>query len=243
MTGTGPSTRGVGPSDATLEVYESRLREYLDHTPGQVAPAVDELLVELARRLVPGDRVLELGSGPGLDADRLEQLGLLVDRTDGAASFVSRLREHGHPARLLDARSPSYGGPYDAVLANAVLLHLGRADAQSALATCHATVRPGGLLALTLKEGDGEGWSQAKVGAPRWFTYWRDVPLRAALEDAGWEVVTLAHVAGRHEPWLHVLARQAAPDGARPGRSTTCISPPQGVRGSAQKGGSGPGSR
>jgi hypothetical protein len=111
----------------------------------------------------------------------------VVDRTDAAPAFVRRLREQGHGARLLDVRHGDLGGPHDAILANAVLLHLDRQAAALALAACRDAVRPGGLLALTLKEGDGEAWSSAKLQAPRWFVYWR----KDALQDL------LAAAAGR----------------------------------------------
>lgn len=66
-----------------------------------------------------------------------------------------------------------------------------------------------GVLAFTVKEGDGEGWSEAKLDLPRFFTYWREPAARTALECAGWAVLSIDHVAGRHEPWLYVLARTA----------------------------------
>ncbi|MGH2907697.1 MAG: methyltransferase domain-containing protein, partial [Solirubrobacteraceae bacterium] len=98
-------------------------------------------------------------------------------------------------------------GPYDAVLANAVLLHLTRDDLATAFARIRDAVRPGGTFALTLKEGDGEGLTSAKVGHPRWFTYWREDPLRAVLAATGWTVESLEHVAGTRDDWLHVIAR------------------------------------
>ncbi len=78
-------------------------------------------------------RVLELGSGPGREATVLERLGATVRRTDGTPAFVERLRAAGHDAHVLDARRDPLGGPYDAVFANAVLLHLSRPDLQALL--------------------------------------------------------------------------------------------------------------
>jgi len=49
-----------------------------------------------------------------------------VLRTDGAPAFVQMLQAAGHQTRLLDVRVDDFGGPYDAVLADAVLLHLTR---------------------------------------------------------------------------------------------------------------------
>jgi hypothetical protein len=70
---------------------------------------------------------------------------------------------------------------------------------------------PGGVLAFTLKEGDGEAWSEQKLGVPRHFTYWREPAVRAALDRAGWPDASIDHVAGR-ENWLHVLACNGAAD-------------------------------
>lgn len=193
------------PGDVTLRTYETAARRYRDQTQGQ-SPELLAWLTDLAGRAGPGARVLELGSGPGADAAHLETLGLRVDRTDATAAFVEMLRADGHEARLLDARHDGFGGPYDVVLADAVLLHLNRLEFADALKRVRAAVRPGGLLALTLKEGDGEAWSTAKLDLPRHFTYWREPALRAELARAGWVPLSIEHVAAR-EPWLFVLAR------------------------------------
>lgn len=68
-------------------------------------------------------------------------------------------------------------------------------------------VAPAGFLAFTLKEGDGQEWSAAKIDLPRHFTYWRETAVRAMLEYSGWEVMSIDRVAGRTEPWLFVLAQ------------------------------------
>jgi hypothetical protein len=90
-----------------------------------------------------------------------------------------------------------------------VLLHLDRADLAALLRRARAAVRDGGVLAFTVKEGDGEGWSSAKLPLPRHFTYWREPELRGVVEAAGWRVEACDHVPGRADPWLYVLARRA----------------------------------
>lgn len=135
------------PADRTLSTYEEHAEAYARRTPVELPPALARLLGQLAQRL-PGGTVLEVGSGPGREADHLEQLGLVVDRTDGAAAFVRQQQERGKRARGLDLRSDDLqhpgGGPYDGVLANAVLLHLDRPTARQVLARAHDATRPGG---------------------------------------------------------------------------------------------------
>lgn len=200
----------IDPTDATLRSYERHADRYAATSAASVNESVAALLDVAVARLSPGSHVLELGSGPGLEADYLEERGLVVDRTDATAAFVKRLRAQGHNARLLDAREADLGGPYDAVLANAVLLHLARGQTPSVLAACARAARPGGLLLLTLKAGDGEAWSKAKLDSPRWFVYWRAEPLRDVLEDVGWQVLDLTEVEGRSDPWLHAVCCRGA---------------------------------
>jgi hypothetical protein len=125
---------------------------------------------------------------------------------------VELLREQGHDCALLDPlvddlSSPD--GPYDAVWANASLLHVDRADLPTVLSRLAAVTRPGGLLRASLKEGDGEGWStHGSVTRPRHFTYWREPALREAAAGAGWaDVAIRGGIPGqRGETWLEVSA-------------------------------------
>lgn len=197
----------TSPTDKTIAAYQAGVDAYLAGSPRGVAEPVSVLLDELVAN-VPDGEVLEIGSGPGTEAQYLEHRGLRVHRTDATPAFVERLRQAGHQARRLDVRGDDLGGPFDAVLANAVLLHLDRDELRRALRACYGATRPGGVFALTLKEGDGEAWSDAKLGQPRWFVYWRESALQQALENAGWTLLTLRHVQGRLEPWLHVLCRR-----------------------------------
>lgn len=198
----------TSPTDRTLAAYQGGVEAYIAGSPAGVADPVARLLEAVVAHVPSGGEVLELGSGPGREALYLEHRGLLVERTDATPAFVDRLRQAGHQARVLDVRHDDLGGPFDAVLANAVLLHLDRDDFARAVRTCHQATRPDGVLAVTLKEGDGEAWSEAKLSSPRWFVYWREEPLRQALRDAGWTVVSLEHGEGRLEPWLHALCRR-----------------------------------
>ncbi|GLY29791.1 class I SAM-dependent methyltransferase [Kineosporia sp. NBRC 101731] len=193
------------PVDITLATYEAAAETYVDMS-GLPGSTVLGFLDRLAA-LIGGGTVLEIGSGPGWDADHLETRGLRVVRTDATRAFVERLRARGHDAQILDARTDPLGGPYQAILADAVLLHLPRNGFEDFLRRAGQAVVPDGLLGFTLKEGDGDGWSTEKVDLPRHFTYWREAAVREALEGARWSVLAVDHVVGRSENWLHVIAR------------------------------------
>lgn len=193
------------PNDITLSTYEAAAELYRSQTSANAA--ILAFLDDFAAAAGTAAHVLELGSGPGSDAAILEQRGLRVTRTDATRAFVAMLRADGHAAHVLDVRTDDFGGPYDAVLADAVLLHLSAEEFAAVAGKARAAVRDGGLFALTLKEGDGSAWRTDKLDLPRHFTYWREQPLRAALTDAGWQPITVEHVSGLREPWLYVLCR------------------------------------
>lgn len=192
------------PDDATLAAYQSRAQEYVHCTPWPFP----ELLAFLDRfaDLAGTGPVLEIGSGPGRDADYLESLGVRVIRTDATPAFVTRLRETGHDARLVDVRTDPLGGPYQGIFANAVLLHLSRDQFEYVLRRARAAIVPDGVLAFTLKEGDSEAWSEHKLGLPRHFTYWREPAVRDALDRSGWRDASIDHIASGGG-WVHVMAR------------------------------------
>lgn len=193
-------------TDVTLATYEATALRFRDL--GLVlGPVLQGFLDRVAARVGAGARVLELGSGPGRDARYLESHGVRVQRSDATEAFVEMLRAEGFDAVRLDVRTGELGGPWDAVFANAVLLHLDREAVAVALVAIREAVVPGGVLACTLKDGDGETWTDARLGGPRWFVFWRREQLAEALEAAGWIVESIEQVEGPNDAWLHVIAR------------------------------------
>lgn len=191
--------------DLTLAAYESGAAEYAAATSEGRSSLISELL-----DLVPrGSHVLELGTGTGRDASEMEAEGLRVDRTDAAQSFVDRLITGGHSARMLDVRDADFGGPYDAVFANAVLLHVPRADLSSVFSVARQATRAGGILAASFKRGAGEGWSTRKLPQPRHFTYWEEESLGEVLQTAGWSPIDVydSTQPASAERWITVTAR------------------------------------
>ena len=198
-------------SDETVRAYDLDAEAYAAN--GAVMPdSVRADIEAFVQLLGAGARVLEIGSGGGRDARLMEELGLQVRRTDITPGFVSLLQQQGVPADLLDPLVDDLSspvGPYDAVWANASLLHVRRDDLPSVLARLAAVTRPGGMLRVSLKEGDGEGWStHGSISHPRHFTYWRAEALRGVVDAAGWgEVAVRSGVEGtRGETWLEVSA-------------------------------------
>jgi SAM-dependent methyltransferase len=197
--------------DETVRSYDRDAAAYVASTAA-MTDAVRARVEALAAHAGPGARVLEVGSGGGRDALAMEALGLHVRRTDITPGFVELLRAEGHECDLVDPLVDDLaapGGAYDAVWANASLLHVARQDLPVVLARLASVTRAGGLLHVAVKEGDGDGWStHGSISSPRHFTYWRADALHDAAAGAGWTDVSVrSGIAGhRGESWLEMSA-------------------------------------
>jgi hypothetical protein len=129
---------------------------------------------------------------------------------------VHLLRDAGYDADVVDplvddlSDPAAPGTPYAGVWADASLLHVDREDLPRVLSRLADATEPDGVMFVAVKEGDGADWSlHGNVTAPRFFTYWREEPLRSALTAAGWRVASVEHDEGsRGETWLLVVANR-----------------------------------
>jgi predicted TPR repeat methyltransferase len=195
------------PNSVTLATYEAAAARYAEHVPAVPSAPMSRFIEDVVELLPAAAAVLEVGSATGRDADLLEAKGLRVTRTDATEAFVTRLQARGLPARRLNVLTDDLGGPWDLLYASAVFLHFSAAELTGVLAKAAGAVVPGGVLAFTVKQGDGEGWTTAKLDRPRHFTYWRAPALRSLFESSAWEVHSLALVPGTPEDWLYVICR------------------------------------
>ena len=94
-------------------------------------------------------------------------------------------------------------------MANAVLLHFTRDEASQVIKKVFDALNTNGKFAFTLKQGEGEGWSEEKLGAPRFFCYWTEPQIREVLESAGFCGV---EISGDKETanatWLRIVAKK-----------------------------------
>lgn len=206
---------GATPNARTVESYEDIAADYARRTTG--ARVLAGGLARLADA-VPGGHVLEIGSGPGWDADALEAAGLTVRRTDITQGFIDIQRGRGKQADRLDAIDDDLGGPYDAVVMLHVLQHMEPADLSAVLAKVAGALRPGGRFLVSVPLGDGAGWEVGESGRPYYRALRTEADFLAALREAALEPAwTERSVAHEESGWLCVLAGSPA-DGGGPAR-------------------------
>lgn len=197
-------------NDRTIESYNTHVQQYIDGTPGDVSGVVKDWL-DSSLTGVPKDAlILELGSAFGRDAEYLSGLGYSVRCTDATTAFVDLLLQKGFDAKVLNAITDELQQELDYVLANAVLLHFTRDEASQVIRKVFAALKPNGRFVFSLKQGEGESWSEEKIGAPRYFCYWTEPQIRQLLKATGFADVEISgDRATLNSTWLQVVAKKS----------------------------------
>jgi ubiquinone/menaquinone biosynthesis C-methylase UbiE len=180
-----------GPDEIaeTRQTYDQIAREFASQT-SVAAAEIAERLDELMASVPAGSVVADIGCGPGRDVMMLRARGL---RVAGIDLSLGQLRARDVSGLLqADMRHlPMQAGSVDAIWCWAALMHLPREALPRALAEFARIVVSGGSLAMSIAEGDGEGFEMATpYGSDRrrWFTRYREPELTALLTAAGFSI-------------------------------------------------------
>lgn len=192
----------------TIDAYQSHVQEYIDGTPQQVDGVVKDWMDAALDGLPKDAEILEFGSAFGRDTDYIQGKGFKVNSTDATPAFVELLQKKGQDARVLNAITDDLGGPYDLVIANAVLLHFTREETEKVLTKVLASLKDGGRFAFTLKQGDGEKWEDTKLGAPRYFCFWQEDQIEELLKKVGYSRTSVSgdKATRNNTTWVQVIA-------------------------------------
>lgn len=193
----------------TVAGYENCARDYATSVPQQPPEPAASAMRHLAELLPPGGRVLDIGSGPGWDADFLEGLGLRVHRTEATAAFRDFQAERGQRVDALDLLTDEIAARYDGILLQYVLQHFERADLDGALRKMADALTDRGAILLSYPLGEGEHWDHGASGDYR-VVLWSAAAMDERLQGLGLSVVWEAQQDGRDGPWRTLIARTAA---------------------------------
>jgi len=138
----------------TLDFYSASAPIYL----GSGTRGASRHLLPFLNLLPPQARILELGCGGGRDAAVMIAAGFDVDPTDGTPEIVRIAEERlGRPVRVVHFDKLDALETYDAIWANASLLHVPRSFLPQILALVFQALRPGGLHFASYKVGAQKG--------------------------------------------------------------------------------------
>lgn len=146
-------------------------------------------LTAFLAQLAPGASILELGCGAGSDTAEMLARGFMVRATDGSPEMAKvASRRLGRPVETLLFEELDETQAYDAVWANACLLHVPRPELANVLARIWRALKPGGFFYASYKVGDVDGRDTLN----RYYNYPSPDWLRATYAEAGtWSALSI----------------------------------------------------
>lgn len=195
-------------NERTIAAYDSQFKEYIENTPHVISRTARQWLDASLEGLPSDAQILEIGSGFGHDADYIEQKGYVVQRSDATPGFVHLLRNQGYAAQQLNILTDEITGHYDFVIANAVFHHFDDMEASQASKRVYNALRIDGRFALSLRIGLIQGWSEEKLGIPRYFTHWDRPGIESTIRKVGFASIVATDGNKVNFPWLHIIARK-----------------------------------
>src|SRR3989339_1276568 len=138
---------------------------------------------------LPSGRILEVGSGAGVDAGDLINLGYDYVGIDPSAGMVAIGEERNPKGTFFVASIESMTfpfGSFDGFWAPAVLLHIPKNLIGNNLRKLKSVCKKGAIGFITVMTGDRE---EEDVPTGRWFAYYRKDELTKILEGNGFEII------------------------------------------------------
>lgn len=191
----------------TLEEYESDADAYVRKYR---AESVAALYGDPFFDALSGDRLLDVGCGPGPDVSTFESAGYDAVGLDLTPAFLQAARDHEPAASFVrgDMRDlPFDDATFDGVWSSASLLHVPRSDAATTLREFHRVLRPGGVVFCSVKRAP----TTSGESEDRHFEYYRAGEIRSLVRDAALEPLAVETEAN----WVSVLARTGPADAGR----------------------------
>lgn len=189
----------------TLETYNATAKQWSEKH-ATVGFWREEM--EIFRTLLPGGKILEIGSGGGRDAKELIALGYKYIGTDISTGLIEVAKRENPRAAFLaqsvyDLDFPE-GTQFDGFWASAILLHIPKARIDEALRRITKFMRENAVGFISLKQGEGERMEDDK----RFFAYYSEEEFKKVLQRNDFEVIqTTAHPMSEKTTWLCFFMR------------------------------------
>lgn len=163
--------------------------------------------------LVPRDSlILDVGCAGGAHSEYFTKQGLRVIGIDLSPALVTIAKRKGLDARVMDYEALTFPDQtFDCVFCNASLLHTPKARLAPVLIGLARILRPGGLLFVKVKEGEGEQYV-TEHGTKRFFSFWQMDELVETLGNQ-FTVFEFYKDSDQKTVWLNVFCRKEAAHG------------------------------
>lgn len=168
--------------------------------------------------LKPGATILDVGCGAGHKTKFFAEKGFKVKGTDFSENMIEVARRN-YPGLSFEVRDihevDDESEMYDAVFAQAVLLHVKKTDVVGVLSKMKRRLNPGGLIYIAVKERregkpEEENVRENDYGYEyeRFFSFYRTEELEGYFAQIGMKVIWKTVTSSGRTNWIQIVAKK-----------------------------------
>ncbi|MDB5176602.1 MAG: SAM-dependent methyltransferase [Candidatus Saccharibacteria bacterium] len=175
----------------TIDAYDKYAQNYDDSVADFWDRFPRDFLEKFAEH-APGKRVLDVGSGSGRDARLLRDYGFEVVCQDGSSEMVAMTNALGFESHLSEFADMDFApNSFDAIWAYTSLIHIPPDDARQAIEKLRTYLRPNGVFAIGVIEGNDEGMVDHRTmpDSPRYFKKYHSDELHQLINQLGFTLI------------------------------------------------------
>lgn len=202
----------------TIDLYNSLADSYakqaLDHGPVMQRKLFASLITK-------GGKILDVGCGSGRDSAFFSEEGFKVIGLDISEKLLEIARVAAPKAKFYsaDMRHLSFeDNMFDGIWSCASIVHIKHKELPAVFTSFYAVLKPGGLLYIHTKKGEGEAYADepSMPGKKRFYSFVTASLLKKYCQDAGFsdiEIIdvgiTKAYANGKHaKEWIDCFAKK-----------------------------------
>lgn len=157
----------------TINTYNKLAKDYDDETSDfwkRFPRTFLDKFIELS-----GNKIIDIGSGPGRDGLLLQDAGKQVVCIDASAAMIKLSLKRGLNSILAEFdHLPFENELFDGAWSYTSLLHIPKKSVDTSLQEISRILKQSGIFALGLIEGNTEGYKiSSGVDMPRWFSFYQ----------------------------------------------------------------------
>ena len=157
-----------------------------------------------------GQKILDIGCGPGRDAKYFSEHDLEVTGIDLTSNFVKMASQNVPNAKFkqMDMRNLDFPeNTFDGIWACASFLHVPKEDAKNTLLGFKKILKPAGLIYLSVKQGDEEKFVEKDEykGRTKFFAFYTQDEFKNLIESCNFKIVKVL-IDNKKDTWINVFA-------------------------------------
>ncbi len=214
-------------NEKTLEIYKEKANLYLANSieHDRLDPAKAKQKREKLEKLITTNfsslpkhaKVFEIGSGDGLNAKFIENLGFEVTASDTADAFIEASQHQGLKTIKFNALKDPFPEKYYAVFCWRVFVHFTTEDALRTIQKVYDTLEDNGIFIFNamnreIKDVDNE-WidfeGEYHMGAERYYSYFTKKDLDTIIQKTKFKIEDFHKDGGsNNNKWLVYVLRK-----------------------------------